>query len=261
MTLVLPIRRDRRPEIMDQPGLREDSHRRALAGLRRLNLWAGSARTLHGPIAALAHHARRTSPARRTRTARPAHREDGEDREPRPLTLLDVACGAGDVPIALARWSRRGGPPLTILGCDRSTTAAGHAREAARRAGQPVTFLCADALGGAALPARADIVTCSLFLHHLDEADAAALLARCAAAARHGVLVLDLRRGALGLGLAWAAARALSRSSIVHHDAPASVRAAYTLDEARALAERAGLSGARVQPAWPQRWLLSWWRP
>ena len=229
-------RRDRRPELMDQPGLQPEAHRRALEGLRRLNLWAGSARILRRPIARLAA------------------------RERRPLGVLDVACGAGDLPLALAQWSRRGGPALTLTGCDRSPVAVEHAGQAARRAGLPVTFVCADALGGA-LPLSADVVTCSLFLHHLDEGEAVELLGRLGAAARRLLLVADLRRGALGFGLAWTAARALSRSPIVHYDAPASVRAAFTPAEALALAQRAGLQGARVERVWPQRWLLSWWRP
>src|SRR5262245_4844146 len=117
-------RRDRRPELMDQPGLQPEAHRRALEGLRRLNVCAGSAQILRRPIARLAA------------------------RERRRLSILDVACGAGDLPLALARWSRRGGPPLDVAACDVSPVAVAHAEQAARRARLPVTFLRADALGG-----------------------------------------------------------------------------------------------------------------
>ena len=54
--------------------------------------------------------------------------------------------------------------------------------------------------------------------------------------------------------------RLLTRSPIVHVDGPLSVRAAFTVAEARQLAERAGLSGATIRRHWPQRFLLSWWK-
>ena len=69
-------------------------------------------------------------------------------------------------------------------------------------------------------------------------------------------IVGDLERSRLGLALAWAGTRVLSRSPVVHVDALRSVRAAFTLPEARALAEAAGLPHARVTRHWPCRWRL-----
>jgi hypothetical protein len=37
-----------------------------------------------------------------------------------------------------------------------------------------------------------------------------------------------------------------------------SIAAAFTTAEARALADRAGLTGAEISEIWPQRWLLIW---
>jgi SAM-dependent methyltransferase len=232
--------RECRPELMDAPDLDPVAHDGALDGLARLNRWAGSARILAGPIARLL--------------------AQGAARGAAPLTLLDVACGAGDVPLALHATARRRGWALTIRGCDRSPVAVGHAASAAARAGADLRFFVADALAGPPLPA-ADIVTCSLFLHHLPDAGAEALLARLAGCARRLLLVADLRRNRAGLALAATAARLASRSRVVHADAPASVRAAFTPDEAAALARRAGLHGASVRRVFPQRWLLSWSRP
>jgi hypothetical protein len=97
-----------------------------------------------------------------------------------------------------------------------------------------------------------------LFLHHLDEPQAVALLARMAGAARRLVLVNDLNRSRAGYLLAWAGTRLLSTSAVVHTDGPLSVEGAFTIAEATALAEKAGLTGARVEPRWPCRWLLQW---
>jgi hypothetical protein len=123
-----------------------------------------------------------------------------------------------------------------------------------------VRFVEANVLEHGA-PVEADVVFCSLFLHHLDEAEAAALLRRMAEAATRLVLVSDLQRSAIGFLYAWVGCRLLSRSRIFHVDGQRSVESAFTADEAAALAKRAGLAGARITRAWPQRWLLEWRPP
>jgi SAM-dependent methyltransferase len=101
--------RCRRPEEMDRPDLEPARHERALAGLARLNLWSGSAGILWPPLANLARRLRR------------------------PLRVLDLASGAGDVPVRLWRRARRAGLSLEIDGCDRSATAVAHARRGPAR--------------------------------------------------------------------------------------------------------------------------------
>jgi len=61
--------------------------------------------------------------------------------------------------------------------------------------------------------------------------------------------------------LALAVPRLLSRSPVVHADAPASARAAWSPAELADLAARAGLAGAKVRRRFPQRMLLTWTRP
>jgi len=106
-----------------------------------------------------------------------------------------------------------------------------------------------------------DAVICSLFLHHLDEEQAVALLRRMARRRARLIVINDLCRSLTGWLLAYAGTRLLSRSDVVHTDGPRSVEAAFSLAEARCLAARAGLSGARVSARWPCRLLLTWRRP
>ena len=106
-----------------------------------------------------------------------------------------------------------------------------------------------------------DAVISSLFLHHLEEARAVELLRHMAQSARSCVLINDLERSTLGYWLAYVGTRLLSRSEVVHVDGPRSVEGAFTVAEARQLAEQAGLSGATVRKRWPCRYLLRWRRP
>ncbi len=218
---------------MDQPELDAVEHARALRGLGRINRVSRSAAILWPAISGLA---------------------GGSVDE--PMRVLDLACGGGDVPIALARRAARGGLNVQIEGCDVSPVAVQFARVAAAEGGVPVRFFERDALHDP-IPEGYDVVMCSLFLHHLGEDEAVGLLRNMAGAARRLILVNDLLRSRLGYGLAWVGCRLFSRSPIVHHDGPVSVRSAFTLAEVRALAQRAELDGVSLTRHWPRRFLLS----
>jgi 2-polyprenyl-3-methyl-5-hydroxy-6-metoxy-1,4-benzoquinol methylase len=209
-----------------------------LAALGRANLVSRTAGSLWPWIRSAADAARRT-----------------------PLRLVDVASGGGQVAIAIARRAAREGVVLDITGIDNSPVAVAAARTRAAQAGiERVRFEHLDALTGA-WPDEADILVCTLFLHHLDEDDAVALLGRMKAAARCLVLVSDLRRSRLGYAFAWAGCRMLSRSRVFHVDGTRSVAAAFTPAEAGDMARSAGLAGATITTHWPQRWLLAWSPP
>jgi 2-polyprenyl-3-methyl-5-hydroxy-6-metoxy-1,4-benzoquinol methylase len=230
-------RRWLRPELMDQPDLEERRHDLALEGLARINWWSGSAGILW-----------------------PAIRDLARQLQPEPVRILDVASGAGDVPIRLWHKARRAKVQMAIDGCDISPTAVTFASRRAHAEHAQVGFFQWDALEKP-LPDGYHIVTSSLFLHHLEEEQAVALLGRMGRAARNLVLVNDLRRGWLGFVLAYLGTRFLSTSRIVHVDGPRSVQAAFTRGEALELARRAGLENPSVAARWPFRFLLTYRPP
>lgn len=229
--------RERVPELMDDPALDPAEHRRALAGLARINRFSGSVGVLWPSIRDLAR------------------------RFPRdPIRVLDVATGSGDVPIRLAERAKRAGlSNVTFQGCDISPTAIEAASAAALRAGADAKFfqlnVLTDRPGG-----WFDVVTCSLFLHHLSSDDALSLLSRMREAAGRLVLVNDLARSRFSYIGVWLACHLLTTSRVVRFDGPASVRSAFTPAEALTLAEQAGLSSATVRSKFPARFLLSWTR-
>lgn len=227
-------RRERISELMDDPGLDSLEHRRALAGLARLNRFSGSIGVLWKPLAAFAR-----------------------SRPGQPVRVLDVATGSGDVPIGLWRRAKAAGVPLVVEGCDISPTAVNSAERNAAEAGAAARFFVHDAIRDP-LPSGFDIVTCSLFLHHLSDDNALSLLRRMGDAAGSRVLVNDLARSRFNYLAVWFACHALSDSRVVRYDGPVSVRSAYSPREALALARKAGLSGTRVRPRFPCRFLLEW---
>ena len=224
---------------MDAPDLDPSRHIHALRTLARVNLISGVGGRVWKEILHL-------------------WRERGGPKPDRVLRLLDVACGGGDVVVYVASRARAAGLPLEVHGCDSSPVALEHARCEAERRGVAAQFFARDVLVEG-LPGGYDLVCSSLFHHHLSREDAVNLLRSMAHAGR-SVLVQDLLRGSLGYVLAWSGLRLLSRSDVAHVDGPRSVRAAFTLREARGMAEEAGLLGAVVQRAWPERFILRWRR-
>ena len=227
--------RDRIPELMDDPNVDPVEHRRALAGLARINWWSRSDAILWPVLASIA-----------------------QENPGRTIRVLDVATGAGDVPIKLWRRAKAAALPVAISGCDLSPTAVAIAAENAGKERADLEFFVHDVLLDP-IPGRYDLVTCSLFLHHLSSEEATIVLQRMRDAA-DAVAVNDLARSRTGFSLAWIGTRLLSRSKIVHFDGPASVRSAFTADEAVALAEQAGLQGATAVSRWPCRFLMTWSR-
>ena len=199
------------PEIMDDPDLPEAEHLAALRGLAHINVLSGSSRILWSPL-------------------RQFLRSSGLNR----IRLLDVASGGGDVPLHLGRRLRRVGFAFEVTGTDISPRAVASARCRAA-AEESVHFDTLDVLREE-LPGGFDVVTCSLFLHHLSNEQSRQLLMKMANAAGRLLLVSDLVRSATNVLLVGIAARLLSRSYVVHFDGPQSVRAAFTLAELRELA-------------------------
>jgi len=237
-TLLLPSLavRCREPELMDQPDLDNTAHRHALTGLARVNQFSRSSAILWPAILQL-----------------------GRQSQGRPVRVLDVACGGGDLLLDLKSRAERSGVPLELAGCDVSPVALRVGVERAEQKGLSVKFFEADVIASP-LPDDYDVVMCSTFLHHLDDQEAAGLLANMGKAARRMVLVNDLTRSQLGYLLALIGTRLLTRSYVVHFDGPQSVRSAFSIDEVAAMAKTAGLNGAQFSRHWPQRFLLKWKR-
>jgi len=237
----LPSLADRPPELMDDPALDQAEHDQALTALARINWISGTASQL----------GRRA--VRLLQTAAAADR--------RPVQVVDIACGGGDLTAAVARYlGARLARPVEVIGLDVSERAIGWARQrqAGRGGSASLTFTQADIVRDGCPPC--DIAMHSLFLHHLGDDAAVALLRGMAAAADVGGVFSDLLRSRLGLLLAQLGTTLLARSRVARVDGPLSVKAARTPAEYRQLLDAAGLSTAQIDRTWPERVCVSWGR-
>lgn len=163
----------------------------------------------------------------------------------RPVTILDLATGCADIPLAVARWADRRAIPVQITASDYLEDVLTLARAAV--ADHPAISIVRHDARSVALPDNAfDIVLCSLSLHHFPDDEAVMIIREMNRLARHGFILNDLRRSRLGYVAAWIASRLTTRNRLTRNDAPLSVRRAFTPDELRGLLQQAGVGGAEI---------------
>jgi ubiquinone/menaquinone biosynthesis C-methylase UbiE len=171
----------------------------SLRDLRMFNRWFGGVRTMRALL-----------------------REIAGRTQLKDLAWLDVAGGAGDLATLMQQSLAKSGSTLCPVILDRATSHLGNTHPA----------ICGDAM---ALPFRDnsfDIVGSSLFVHHLEPEEIVRFAEESLRVARHAFLIHDLMRHPLHLALSYLGFP-LYRSRITRHDAPASVRRAYTVAEIR----------------------------
>jgi ubiquinone/menaquinone biosynthesis C-methylase UbiE len=160
-----------------------------------------------------------------------------------PVSLLDVGTGAADIPAALVTRPFAKGPRLTVTAIDNraevlAAAVAGRA-DLASLAGLRLAIGDGRALNDP--DDSHDVVHASLVLHHLEPGEAVRFLREMGRVATLGVVVNDLARSRLAWLGAWLLGHVLTGNRLTRHDAPLSVRRAYTAGEMRALMTEAGL--------------------
>lgn len=228
------------PELMDDLSITDARLHRALADLRLVNRFlGGTGLSVKRLLDAL------------DVTDAPAvlHPE-------RPLRILDVGCGGGDLAAALVQWGHRSGRRVEVEGVDLNPETLACARTwLDARLGPDlsarVTLRTADAFALPYPDQAFDAAHASLFLHHFPSEDVARLLREMGRVARV-VVVNDLHRHPLAYHAIRTLAR-LSPSEMFRHDAPLSVLRGFRRDELHRAAREAGLAH---QLAW--RWAFRW---
>jgi len=209
------MQRGNTPEILDSEACPPLEIERSLRDLSRMNRWFGGVATTRKLIERVAS-------------------ETGKKH----FSLLEVAAGFGEVPKVAARKLERRGIVIdvTLLDRARSHLLAGN------------RSVAADAL---ALPFPGnsfDLVSSSLFAHHLEPAEFVRFVAEALRVSRVAVLINDLVRHPLHLALVYAGFP-LMCSYVSRHDGVASVRRAYVPNEVKGFlaSARADGSGPRVE--------------
>ena len=150
----------------------------------------------------------------------------------RPLHIVDVGSGGGDMLRTIERWASRNRVPVQLTGIDLNPYAATAAKEFSRqqRVGGSIEWVTGDAFAyQSATPI--DLVISSLFTHHLPDTQIVRFLAWMERVSVRGWFINDLHREAapyFGFALL---ARVMWWHRFVQHDGPVSIRRAFRQDD------------------------------
>jgi ubiquinone/menaquinone biosynthesis C-methylase UbiE len=214
------------PELLDSDAGTPEEVAGSLRDLRMFNRWFGGVRTMSQLLSLVA-----------SRT------------QLKELAWLDVAGGAGDLATLAQESLAKSGTILRPVVLDRAATHLGNTHPA----------VCGDAM---ALPFRDgsfDVVGSSLFVHHLGAEEIVRFAKEALRVGRHAFLVHDLMRHPLHLALSYLGFP-LYRSRITRHDAPASVRRAYTVDEIREILQQANVGKIEIKTFYLYRMGVIVWK-
>lgn len=167
------------------------------------------------------------------------------------LSVLDVACGHGDMLRRIARWAERRGVTVELTGVDRDPDAIQSAM-AATPPGAAIRYEVRDVF---AMPEdeRWDVIVSSLFAHHLFDDALPRFLLWMHGTARTSWLVNDLHRHPIPYHVVRIGTRLAGFGRFVVHDAPVSVARGFTREEWRAILAQAGIDPESVE--------IRWWMP
>jgi len=172
-----------------------------------------------------------------------------------PLSICEIGCGGGDNLKAINDWCDKRKIAVKLTGIDINSECTGYARENCQ-ALKSVHFITSDYLLVDFMNGKPDIIFSSLFCHHLNDQQFIAMLRWSKRNSGYGFFINDLHRHPL----AWYSIKLLSslfsKSYLVKHDAPLSVKRGFKRKELTALLHQAGIHHYTIKWKWAFRWLI-----
>lgn len=223
LKVLIPTRRfgHGRPEMIDAPDADPELLRGELRHLRGVNSRIGSLKLVREAVLSLAADL----PADHT------------------ITIVDLATGSADHPVALAEVFQAQGRRVAITAIDRHPIMLAEAR--AFVGDRPnIRVEQGDVLALPYPDRHFDIATCSFALHHLSRPEALTLVREMDRLSRVGFVIHDMARSYPGAIAAWIYTHLATTNAMTRHDGYTSVLNAFTATEVQDLLAEAGVADA-----------------
>ena len=109
------------------------------------------------------------------------------------LTIADIGCGHGDILRDVAKFGRKNGYKMKLIGMDANPTTIAYANELSTEFPE-LSFKTEDIFSEAFKNRKFDVVLATLFLHHFKEAQLTSFLGNTLKQTKIGIVVNDLHR-------------------------------------------------------------------
>jgi 2-polyprenyl-3-methyl-5-hydroxy-6-metoxy-1,4-benzoquinol methylase len=169
------------------------------------------------------------------------------------MTISDWGCGGGDSLRVTAKWAKKQGLKLNLIGVDATASAVEYAKR--RSTAYPeISYLESDVMSDNLLPNQFDIVISSLFTHHFEDESWMMLVKKMSSCASHAVIINDLHRHWFAYYSIGILTLLFSKSAMVKHDSKVSVLRSFKRKEIEQLLHRAGIKNFTIRWMWAFRW-------
>jgi 2-polyprenyl-3-methyl-5-hydroxy-6-metoxy-1,4-benzoquinol methylase len=218
-------------EIMDDMTMEGIELRRTLDLLASINLWlGGNSLTLDGVKKILRSHPKE-----------------------RPVRIVDLGCGNGDMLRQLQKFGTRSGYSFELLGIDANPASIAYAEELS--AGLPnVGFRTVNIFSKEFEQLEYDIAIATLFMHHFSDGEITKLVTEIKQRSQMGVLINDLHRSEMAYALFWLISLFFG-NEVARNDGLVSIRKAFRRSDLEMYAEQ--IPGkSRINWRWAFRYQL-----
>ena len=171
------------------------------------------------------------------------------------LVMADLGCGGGDILILVAKWARKNSITVELKGYDANPNIIAYAQENCK-AFPEISFYTEDIFSETFKKNEFDLVLCTLFTHHFTDEQLTGILHQFKEQAKVGVIINDLHRHWLAYYSIKLLTQLFSKSPMVKHDAPLSVRRSFRRDDLQKIMKAADITTFSLKWMWAFRWQL-----
>jgi 2-polyprenyl-3-methyl-5-hydroxy-6-metoxy-1,4-benzoquinol methylase len=172
-----------------------------------------------------------------------------------PFSICEIGCGGGDNLKVISYWCNKRKISVKLSGIDINNDCIEYAGENCREL-RSVQFIASDYRQVEFRDNKPEIIFSSLFCHHLNDEQFVDMLLWCKRNSGRGFFINDLHRNLVAWFSIKLLSRLFSKSYLVKHDAPLSVKRGFKRKELAGLLQKAGIRNYRIQWKWAFRWLI-----
>lgn len=210
------------PEQLDDLSLQGEPLYKALQSLAWINRWFGNHRSVIKAIHAI------------------------NKKQEKPLRIIDLGCGGGDLVLAVARSLQRHTIEFSITGIDGNANSLAYARNKCA-AFDEINFVQADILSDQFCIQPCDILISSHFIYHFPEEKLARFLKTNISSVSTAIIFSELERNRLALRLFKFSSFLLPISKLAKKDGLLAIKRSFIKKEWVSIMQQAGISTYRLQ--------------
>lgn len=172
-------------------------------------------------------------------------------RSKNEIIICEIGCGGGDNLAAINKYAGRSNVNARFIGIDINPHCIAYARARFSKA----EYIVAD-YKEVMFETKPDIIFSSLFCHHFDDEGVTDIFRWMNANSTIGFFINDLHRNILAFHSIKLITAFFSKSYLVKHDAPLSVKRGFKRTELKLLLRHAGIQHSSINWQWAFRWLV-----